>query len=546
VWRNGGTGPEQISVEPMSFAVGATDGSVIMQRKSGYSPDWTEADTIPLVVRDGVVQELFPAIHWAPDSWIRVHDVAQVDGHPTVLYEIAHDLSLNVSGSGSLVATQIDTGATTVVVAEFGGWEQGSSRMHLSETGLVIGEEFAEVDRSFASYRLDGSPGLTAKDLGLEPGYVDCSDCPLLYAISTDGGTIAWIQGTTLVLWDVAAKAERERIEIGDNAASARDLDIGDGYAVLDRYSFEGGTQTTPGVTSAAPPLIVEFGNGTVTTRDARGTSGSVFSAQTTQPVVSLDEVAQAGPKGVKLGDRAITDTPTDLAVPAPDGDVYMQPTGGNTITIWRAATGMIDDMFAAVKLIGTPTLHDVNSVDGKLVVLYTLSSVDSSTPETTWTRLYASTVAGDLGQVGGWEYGVAGSLHLASNGLIVGEQNQLVSADLFVTGLPGAPVFTAKDVGPEDSYVDCDCPYGFTVSTDGSTIAWIDKSELIVFDLAISAEKARWPIPGEGRFAVDLGATSAVVHNFVETPGASRPRLIDLTTGAVTELDPGTTASIR
>lgn len=231
----------QWTTEQMAFAVKAPDGSMLMQRQSGgYSGGgWTSADTLPLrqaspgAPIEDLFEELFPAADVVP-GWYTVHDAAMVDGRPLVILDRQSDVVNIESQPGVLLVLNLEAGAL-MEIDRVGGWETGLSRLHLAETGLIVGERYDEAVRSFYSVRVDGSAGLSATDFGLETEYVDCSDCPRLYTVSRDGATVAWLDGTTLVRRGVDPLAVFPVVDLGQWALDASDLSIGADLAAFDR-----------------------------------------------------------------------------------------------------------------------------------------------------------------------------------------------------------------------------------------------------------------------------------------------------------------------
>jgi hypothetical protein len=259
----GGPGADRVLVpgtDPMAVAIyAAGDGSVIMQRRSGYGA-WTDIDTIPLVWRNGVLSELFPTMSWAADSWVRIHDVATVNGHVVVLYEVQHTPNPMGPDAGTLYAAAVDGSSSIVVDPAFGGWEQSHSRMHLSNDGVVIGELLVDASRMFVSYRLDGTPGPTAADLGIGPGCGDCNNGPRLFTISRDGFYAAWLDGTTLVRANLSSPTPYdglERVDLGQQVIAASDLDLGNEVVLIDRVRYDALAGNV-----ADPPLAISLAQG--------------------------------------------------------------------------------------------------------------------------------------------------------------------------------------------------------------------------------------------------------------------------------------------
>lgn len=228
------------TTEPMATAIMAPDGSVIVQRKAGYPGAETHemSDTLPLrIATPGAQpQDLFELL--LPNAnpvagWYTVHDAAEVNGRPLLLVERQYVGNGVDTQSGVLFTVDLESGAIVTVVDSFGGWEAGSSRLHLSQTGLIIGETYSEVVESFFAVALDGGWTPSVADLGVEPSYSDCSDCPRRFTISHDGTTLAWLDGTRLHVVPVAGGDMHLTYELGSAAIGVADMAIGDGYVLL-------------------------------------------------------------------------------------------------------------------------------------------------------------------------------------------------------------------------------------------------------------------------------------------------------------------------
>ena len=270
VWRVVDGVATQITTEAMSAALALPDGSVIMQPSSGWTFEGDIADTTLRVWRNGEVDPLFPGE--APTGWVRLYDVAMVNGEMTVLYAIEQEAQpQSVLVESVLVTRSLATWETTVIDPEFGGWEQGYSRMHLAENGLIVGEYYQEVMRQFVSYSLPGGEPVTADQLGVEPSYTDCSDCPRLYTVSRDGSRLAWLDGTMLRLATPGLTAE-EQFDLGDVALQATDLELGNGFVVL---SFGWGDP------SAQPPVVIDFNVGAASAVELPGISAAIVTVPT-------------------------------------------------------------------------------------------------------------------------------------------------------------------------------------------------------------------------------------------------------------------------
>lgn len=222
-----------------------------------------------LVLRNGQIDELFPGE--ALEGWVRLHDVAMVNGQMTVLYAVEQETQpQSVLVESVLLARSLETWETVVVAAEFGGWELGYSRMHLAETGLIVGESYQEVNRSLVSFGIASATPLDAATLGLDGAYSDCGDCPRLYTVRRDGGVVAWLDGTMLHLATPGLTAE-EQFDLGEAALTATNLELGNGFVVL---SFG---WSDP---DAAATLLIDFNKGAASAIELPGVTAAIVTGQ--------------------------------------------------------------------------------------------------------------------------------------------------------------------------------------------------------------------------------------------------------------------------
>jgi hypothetical protein len=264
VWRVTDGVAEQLVMDRMSMVLQLPDGSLIMQRSSGYPSGadgtYPATDTSLLGWSEAAgVYELFPDD--PPTTWLRLHDVALVNGELTLLYSAEVEALPQAGSDNQLLARSLDTGEITVVAEEFGGWEQGVSRMHLAETGLIVGESYSEAYRSLVSYSINGAAPINAATLGVDEGYADCETCPRVFTVSRDGSTVAWLDGSRLMRLDLSGTIEYESIDLGDASTLVDELDLGNGFATLTYFGYP--TTTAPHVVAVAvvdptPPWQVD------------------------------------------------------------------------------------------------------------------------------------------------------------------------------------------------------------------------------------------------------------------------------------------------
>ena len=184
--------------EPMAIALPLADGRVIVQRVSDPSED---GDHTPLVWGlDGSLEELLPGIEWSGP--VTLHDVAIVDGVTTLLYSLTTDQDVPDQAREELTAVTLDgpeSGRFTDI-AVIGGWESGTSRLHLSSNGLIVGQRSAEVSSGPLFLTVPGSsaertvPDISPAWFDLQEWYPDCAEaCPRLFTASPgrDRGVVA-------------------------------------------------------------------------------------------------------------------------------------------------------------------------------------------------------------------------------------------------------------------------------------------------------------------------------------------------------------------
>ena len=293
-----------LTTEPMVFALDAGDGRILVQRHAGIGDDWSDADTAPLVLAaDGTLTELFGTADW--DGGVVLHDVEVVAGRRLLLFSLRRP-QVPQEPNEDLYVVDLATQDRTLVAESIGGWEFGTSRLHLATTGLIVGETSGEAIHEIEFLAVPGSPAAaaalpTAAALGLEDSYSDCNDCPYRFSVAPDGETVAWIDGATNQLMRVPVTGGTAEPIVEVPAEYFADLDYNDDGAVLSWPDF-----VSAGETPA--PIEVPFDgsgpnelDGTLATLGPAGTDA-------TEPPPST---APADPEpicGVDPGAATITD----------------------------------------------------------------------------------------------------------------------------------------------------------------------------------------------------------------------------------------------
>jgi hypothetical protein len=84
-----------------------------------------------------------------------------------------------------------------VELETIGGWEPGTTRLHLGSNGLIVGTKYVEAGHFLFVYALSGTPAAAQPlprltDFGLEATYGDCI-CQSEFVIDAAGTTFYWV-----------------------------------------------------------------------------------------------------------------------------------------------------------------------------------------------------------------------------------------------------------------------------------------------------------------------------------------------------------------
>jgi hypothetical protein len=345
------------------------------------------------------------------------------------------------------------------------------------------------------------------------------------------------------------------------------------------------GEQTVPDLTpvTTVPATPTPAGTSPATTSPATSPATvppstappSTAPPATTVPPVTLTsadglDLLTAGASGVWTygygGARRLTDDPMSFAIRLPDGRVLAQRRSGwgdfpaaetTPIVLSYDEFGQLvaDDVHAGREWGGWVTIHDVNVVEGRTIVLYEIEQPPepgaAAHPVIAEDLSTGETVARFPDAGSGWELDDS-LLHLASNGLIVGERRLLGSSTPTILSIGDVDVPTVAELGWQDGYdiyvPGCSgpCQRSFTVSHDGSRIGWLERTDLVVVDAASFAELARVPIGAaidDAYLELSIDAEYALVSPRASRPDRPGPLLVTTEAPSVVEL-PGALAS--
>ena len=512
--------------EPVRIALATPGGRVIL------TPD-DEGGGAPLVL-DPSTGAATPLLADHPEYWtglVLLHDVELVDGRELLLYGLIEGTDQPAADTERIYLVDLATGDRQLLAAPEGAPDASTatqllpgaasvrSRLSMSVAGDIVGTLNDGNGVSFLWLAVPGSPAAqrprTAAELGLQRTYPGCdTECPRLFTISPDGGTIAWVEGADDAELVVHEDSAPQRIPLGFPPQETS-LDIApDGAFLLAR--------------APAPVQAVRVArDGTVSElRGVVATAGP--GGQATNPVAPppTAAVVTAGPDGIAVLDE---DGNELRRLDEPAAEAYLTPGGAVIFQAPRTEPGgdvgppMIWQPDGAVeRLLPDPApgqsyrIYDVAGVDGVPTVLYGLRSRPTDgNPAGFREQLVALAMdpAGwtttELAEIPTWEAGYTG-LGLGADGTVIGTYSESVTTSYVAMALPGSPaeqtgVPDHTTLGIEPDYGDCTtCPNHFTVSADAGTIAWLADGDVVVFDVA-SATTERFALPDLGGIPVRL-----------------------------------------
>ena len=289
-------------------------------------------------------------------------------------------------------------------------------------------------------------------------------------------------------------------------------------------------TATSPVAPTTGPPSTAVAPTSTVppTTTPAPTPAFGSFAVSAGPGGIRVEQ-----PPGVPVG--MWLDTPADIALAVGDGRVVVLPSGARTPELWTLADEAVVPLLAGAG--GQVELHDTAVVDGRPVLLYSVTS--GTTPDDSREDLFvldidAGTAPVAIEQTGGWEWGTR-RLHLAANGLIVGESSSEIYHSLFVSAIPGSegaalvPTLTPAALGIDDEYAECDeCPRLYTIEDHGTALAWLERGELVEWDIGLRTTR-RTPLAVDLAYVADIDlSVDALAISYAQLPDEpARPAVI-------------------
>jgi LppP/LprE lipoprotein len=278
-------------------------------------------------------------------------------------------------------------------------------------------------------------------------------------------------------------------------------------------------------------------------------TAGPPAPTTTPPPAPDAGRVLTAGPGGVfehrGTASRRLTTEPMVTALEWGDGRVIVQRRSGDgagqgwtdadTAPLVLAEDGSLTPLFDTVDWDGGVVLHDIEVVDGRQLLLFSLQVAMNVNPENADETLYVVDLETHIrtevaAGIGGWEFGT-GRLHLATNGLIVGEGSSGPTTEAVVLAVPGSPAEallaspSSAPLGWEPSTDCADCQRAYTVAPDGRSVAWLEGDDLVTAEIdgLTAGPEQRYPldpaVPTANVRDLDFDRTSVVLSYWLSDP---------------------------
>ena len=535
------------------------DGRVVVELGT---PEGVETEVI-IWYADGTTSVALSPIE-PPDGRIAIEDVAVVGGRPVVLFQYWRGSQETVQSVLYVAPLTIDgfDESQAVSLGVVGGYEWGLDRLHLANTGLVVGTSSNESSYSLYVAAMPGTPAveqvatLTPDALGLDESYSfvgDCGSCPTGFGVDADGARLGWFDGTDLVVTNIAS-LEQGRTPLASAHDPSVDVDLtGDGAV----FSY--------GPFGERPPLRL-VGEELTPLEGFAADVGPTIPMNVGVPTppatpAAPDRVVTAGPAGVAVLENGVEvrrlDQPAEVAFGTPGGAVIFQPARpspegqpGDPL-IWRP-DGTVERLLGELPELQSYRLHDVTEVAGVPTVLYGIATRAAGEGAEMDVRQFTEVLHALTMTPGGWTDAVLdemptwesgwSQLTLTEDGLVVGEQSAIVEHHLYSVVVPGSPAaatgpLEATALGLRASYGDEDAPHAFGISPDGTTVVWTFGTDFVVHTLATGAER-HWAYPGLADGAVrglavrlddDGAVTVAVVTGWPQTTEGTAADVVTL-----------------
>lgn len=198
----------QWSDQPAVNALKAPDGSMLVQRGAyGTSESTTPDDTVPMVITAPMATPVALQAGLEPGYYVMHDAVRLTDGHDVLLLEWNSpgpaDPQNGVYPYRRVVAVDLASKTVSIVIPDEVSLESSVLRLHLTSTGIAVGEQGSSGQTGMVVAPLPGlsftPQALTFESLGLDYAY-DYGYGPTGYTIDTSGTVAAWVDAGNLVL----------------------------------------------------------------------------------------------------------------------------------------------------------------------------------------------------------------------------------------------------------------------------------------------------------------------------------------------------------
>jgi hypothetical protein len=344
-------------------------------------------------------------------------------------------------------------------------------------------------------------------------------------------------------------------------------------------------------LSNTSEPITVPVPQDTATTVSASpSTVPAVSATSIAAPIVATPpilinhaNVIFAGSDGISMLPSnsslvQISKLPADIAIEGPDGNIYFSPSVAEGAQDADSRPRVYDVRTKQVTAIDVPNetnqgleLLDVATIQGELTLLYLVQSpvcfsgADPACITSLRTFQPATNRASTLLERIDWESGW-NRFTLGNNGIVFGSTFGLVLESPMFFNISTGATPTLSAVGLLDDYDECDeCPTSFTIDRSGAYVSWIEgppgNRRVVVFELAtgnrfetpIARDVDDLTISSQGTLRIaNISITNgalvkgeAVFTNRFVDGSAAPPIRIDLASGEIQNLAPGTVATI-